>query len=123
MKSIGIRTYPIGRSAGCAIHLDHQSVSRLHAELTVTEDGRLFVVDRVSTEGTFRLADGRWQPLRQDFVDANDSLRFGESECRAGDLLRRIQAPSADTQQSESAAVPPKGPLRRDPNTGEVVSR
>jgi predicted component of type VI protein secretion system len=52
----------IGRDAGCEVHLDESPVSREHACITRTADGRWYVEDLGSRNGTYvdnvRLAPG-----------------------------------------------------------------
>lgn len=59
----------IGRHAGCAIALDHSSVSRAHAAVRGV-GGRWFIEDRGSRNGTLvngtRLPFGAQHPLRHD---------------------------------------------------------
>lgn len=116
-----MNTYLIGRSALCAIHLDDPTVSRMHAELTVSRDGKCFITDRASTDGTFRLAGDGFQPVRQAFVEASDVLRFGDTECRVSDLLVQIQALRRGDDEPDPKTSGLRGSVKRNPQTGAIV--
>jgi flagellar motor switch/type III secretory pathway protein FliN/pSer/pThr/pTyr-binding forkhead associated (FHA) protein len=63
------RVVRIGRSDSCAVRLPAPVVSREHCEIRLAEDGRLWLADLASTEGTWlagrRLAAGELVPLAQ----------------------------------------------------------
>lgn len=145
-----MKTYVIGRSQFADIVLPDASVARRHAELVVTEDGRYHLTDCASGNGTRRLfshregarvhrvttsgGQERWTPLRQAFVDADEPLRLGDYRCTAQDLMRQV-VPEAEGGTSPSggrwrlgAALHSgperlRGPVERDPITGEVIRR
>jgi len=87
------RTFNIGRGRDCDIVLNDSvnSVSRLHAELTYMEDGRLFLVDCQSTNGTALFQNDRWEPIRQELVSPSDTIKFGSLKKIVRDLLEEIQ--------------------------------
>jgi hypothetical protein len=65
----------IGRK-GADIVIDDDSVSRHHAELTITDTGKFYLLDCGSSNGTeIRSASG-WKPIKQEFVREEDELRF-----------------------------------------------
>lgn len=70
----------IGRK-GTQILLDggDSQISRLHAELTVSDKGTYYLVDCGSSNGTFLKRDGAWKPVRQEFVTEGDEIRFGST--------------------------------------------
>ena len=78
------RTIMIGRHSDCDVTFTQETVSRFHAELVVTDNGRYFLVDRNSTHGTWRSADGgpfvQWK--HGGYVGSEDRIRFGKSEIR-----------------------------------------
>ena len=130
--SRSLPTYLVGRSARADIVLPDPTVSRLHAELVRSKDGKWFLTDRRSTGGTFLgYADGSWEPLRQDFVSPSDRLRLGAFECRVDDLLRQL--PGGQGGDGSGTSTGPggegvrasddriAGPVLRDPDTGEIV--
>lgn len=132
------RLLTIGRSRKADIRLQDQSVSRLHAEFIVAARGILHVADRSSANGTWIEADGAWNRIRQRTVLPSDRLRFGRAELTAAELLSRIPELPGDRvgerRSSRNAAVRPpgstigppeddlpRGRVRRNPLTGEVV--
>lgn len=132
-----MRTYVIGRSPNADIVLADPSVARQHAELVITDDGRFHLTDCGGGDGTWRavaLRDGQeiWERTRQSFVAAGQPLRFGEYRATVQELLaRRPPAARSHAAASGSAevggpgAADPglRGPVERDPRTGEIVRR
>ncbi len=129
---MGYRVLVIGRSRSADIRLRDRSVSRLHAELVVAEDGRLHVTDRSSANGTWIDAGGRWERVRHHAVTPRDRLRFGSLAVEVSAMLRRVSVrqaagrPAGDREAGRSATNYandlPKGPVRRNPETGEVIA-
>ncbi|MFE2074704.1 FHA domain-containing protein [Streptomyces misionensis] len=70
----------VGRSADADVPLDDPDVSRLHCAVTVGADGRVFVADLGSTNGT--TLDGTRVGERPVRVAAGSLLRVGESALR-----------------------------------------
>ncbi|EFJ46126.1 hypothetical protein VOLCADRAFT_82005 [Volvox carteri f. nagariensis] len=70
--------YTLGRASDqVSIPLDHQSCSRVHAALVHHTDGRIFLIDLQSTQGT--LVDGRRIPPNKPVVLKDQTrIRFGE---------------------------------------------
>ena len=108
------------------------SVAPHHAELVITDDGRLYLTDCATDGGTWVRAEGDtpsgWQPVRQGFVRPDQPLRLGDHQSTAGDLLRRSRGAPADPSAGAGAwdAAPQRrmrGPVIRDPATGEIVRR
>ncbi len=117
---MAFRTLTIGRGSRADIRLDDASVSRLHAELTLTASGRCYLTDRNSTGGTRVLRGGEWTPHRQGYVDPGAGVRFGKCETVLADLLRGRSFPSAAAEQaSQPLSVVP----RRNAATGEIEMR
>jgi len=129
--------YQIGRSARCDVVLESRAVSKLHAELLAADDGRLYLTDCASRNGTQVLRDGRWQSVRQCFVRRDARVRFGGVALTVAALLekipRRESAPGerrriddnpgarnlgADDSARDSR---PHGPVKRHPKTGEIM--
>jgi hypothetical protein len=77
----GGRRLSVGRVSDNELSLNHASVSKIHAALTMNEQGTLLVADTGSTNGTFingrRIAYGE---ARQ--IEAGDVVGFGEVEVR-----------------------------------------
>ncbi len=134
-----IKVFLIGRHQDCDLKLDDSSVSRCHAEVVLTADGRYFITDRNSTGGTFvhrgsdSDSDSGWRPVRQAFIDPADRLRLGTYELPAS-RLESLRIPNAGGGGSiagtaeaigsipDDAPDPAKG-LMRDPETGEIIEQ
>ena len=130
---MGHRVLTVGRSRRADVRLAAASVSRLHAELVIAEDGALHVADRSSANGTWIETGGTWERIAQRRVAAGDRLRFGDVEIAVAELLRRAPAPLSAGKASDAARESgrhaardagdlPAGPVRRDPRTGEVIA-
>ena len=77
----------IGRASECNLVVDHESVSRLHANIEVTEEGYLAVQDALSSNGTFLHRNGRWIRARKVILGSQDRIRFGDHEVPLGHLI------------------------------------
>lgn len=76
MVPITSGTLSMGRSDENELILPEPSISRRHAELKVDESGRVWIVDRLSTNGTF-LNGTRLVPMVPMRVHAGNRLRLG----------------------------------------------
>ena len=124
-----VACYTVGRDA-TAIIVQHTTVSRLHAEVIPLPDGRLYVTDCASRNGTFINEDGRWRRISQDFASGGARLRFGEVETRVSHLLAIIAqlqgsgragaAGSAGAEQEEKLDASQGVAL--NPETGEPIA-
>ena len=103
-----IATYLVGRSPGCHVRLDDNSVSGLHAEVVRLTDGRLYVTDRGSTNGTHILRGEAKQPIDQEFLPRTARIRFGEvvlgaseldAACRGRSWWRQLRSGSGNGRQ------------------------
>jgi FHA domain len=125
-----LRTLVIGRSPFADIVVADASVAPHHAELVLTDDGRLHLTDCGSAGGTSRQGSGGdWQAVRQAFVDGAEPMRLGDFRCTAADLLRIAgERPAGgmsgpDRAREGGPAPRLRGRLQRDPRTGEIVRR
>lgn len=84
-----MRSYRIGRGASCEIIVDHQSVSRLHAELCIGADGRYYLTDCNSRGGSFKFDKGDWVRVRQSFIEPTQKLKLGDQELTAEEAMER----------------------------------
>ncbi len=77
----GGRRLNVGRGSDSDLHLDHGSVSKIHASLVMNREGTVLVADTGSTNGTFlngrRLAYGEARPIEE-----GDVVGFGDIEVR-----------------------------------------
>lgn len=105
------RKFRIGRERSCDIALAHDSVSRLHAELTFIGDGRLLLTDCNSTRGTYLVrGDGREKRLRQELISPLDQLRFGEVQLAVRDLIEALRLKFPRFEAPGPAPTPPSKP-------------
>jgi predicted component of type VI protein secretion system len=124
-----LRTLVIGRSPSADVVIADASLAPHHAELVITDDGRLYLTDCATDGGTWVIVGGEsasgWQPVRQGFVHHDQPLRLGDHQCTVGDLLRRRRGAPADVSASGGAwdGGRVRGPVARDPVTGEIVRR
>jgi pSer/pThr/pTyr-binding forkhead associated (FHA) protein len=126
-----VRTLVIGRSPSADVVIADASLAPHHAELVITDDGRVYLTDCATDTGTWVQGEGKlasgWQPVRQGFVRPDQPLRLGDHQCTAGDLLRRSRGRPADAspggEWEGTAQHRVRGPVARDPATGEIVRR
>ena len=101
--------FTIGREPTCDIPLPDDSVSRLHAELTVLEGGKLFLTDCKSSNGTFVLRDAQPRRITQELILPTDRVQFGRLIVNAADLLAAV-SPINVTHRLPAAPPPPPPP-------------
>ena len=66
----------IGSSQACQLVINDDHVSKLHAEITVLDDGQIFIEDKNSLNGTF--VDGnRIEPGKSVSIQRGDRVTFG----------------------------------------------
>lgn len=138
-----MKAWTIGRNRDCDIVIADTSVSRVHAELVETDDGRFYLTDCGSKFGTFvgdkdGVGGGKdgWSTIRQVYVGPEDRIRLGEYEASLAELLRMVPAGAAPKAPEHSTVPPveeietlseisdlPKGPVERDPATGKIIRR
>ena len=88
---MAFQTLSIGRRRDADIRLTDTSVSRVHAEVTMTGNGKYFLIDCGSLRGTWtRSENGEWGQHRQGYVDASSPVRFGRFETRLDELAPPI---------------------------------
>ncbi|MBL8324137.1 MAG: EAL domain-containing protein [Rubrivivax sp.] len=90
VHEVAVVPFRVGRDAGNELALAAPGMSRQHAVLVATEDGRLRLTDLGSTNGTYvnrvRLAAAR-------VLDENDVIHFGNAEFRLG-VLGSVAVPA-----------------------------
>jgi len=134
-----MKAWTIGRSrtADIVIGPDQNSVSREHAELVQTDDGRYYLTDCDSRFGTFlEEAGGNWKRFRQSYVQKRDKIRLGEYEVSVAELLTMMPDDSEgrpipqyvfvsdnSTKRESDISELPYGPVERDPATGKIIRR
>lgn len=116
-----MQTYLVGRRNSrqpCDIEVpeNESSVSRKHLELSVTEDGRYYVVHLHPQNTTEVLRDGKWRRITQDYVGVDEGLRLGSYETSARRLLSALGGSRDDPQPpqtGEFAWDPERGSYKR----------
>jgi hypothetical protein len=102
----------------------NKDISRLQAELTITDSGEYYLVDCGGGNPTMLRVLGRWEKLKQDFVKPEDELKFGTLQMTVRDLA--ALAPAEIRQAAAAVPFTYKEPLsrnlkpRRNPANGEV---
>ncbi len=82
-----MRRFSIGRGDGNEIQIDHDSVSRRHAQLVERDDGQYQLLDVGSSNGTYYFAEGGWEETRGAMLSADDMVRIGEHSTSVAALL------------------------------------
>ena len=77
---LGAEPFTIGRSRNNRLVLTNSQISAKHAEVQPLPGGRYQVVDLGSSNGTAVRRDGAWRAIKQDFVTADEEIRFGQKE-------------------------------------------
>lgn len=109
-----MKTYTIGRGAEAMIQIqcDDDTVERIHAEITVTDDGRYYLVDRCSRKGIKVSTDGEWQTHTEDFVDDKATILLGEYRITVSQLKELAKsAPKCSIRNFR---------LKRNPETASI---
>ena len=104
-----LRKFTIGRDKASDVPIADDSVSRLHAEIWLAEDGALMIADRGSSNGTSLIRAGQAYPLKQEVVLPGDQVRFGAVILGVGELVETVERklPKALTPDV-TAPLPPK---------------
>ena len=89
----------VGRDEHCELHLPHTTVSSLHAELSLSDDG-VHMRDCDSTNGTF--ING--QPCADAWLAPGQQLRFGDVELLVESTDAIIAIPQYDRTEPLPAA-------------------
>lgn len=113
-------SYTIGRDTACDIVLADASVSRMHAELVLSESGALMVRDCGSENGTRIVRGGRKIRITEQRLSDGDEIEFGTVSIPLQMLLEMV--PPGDvrraTPEEDAAArraVPPPVPSPPSP--------
>jgi hypothetical protein len=102
----------IGRSPECEIVVNHDSISRQHAQLFIEDSEKIFIIDLNSTNGTFVNGvkiQGK-HPLR-----SGDSVKLGEHPWAWEPYIKAIlpqPRPELGTIQNPETGAPPTSKTR-----------
>ena len=109
------RRFTIGRDKSCDVPIYDDSVSRLHAEIWLADDGSLIMADRGSVNGTTVVRGKLKFPLSQEVVFPSDYIRMGSVMLSVGEIVEAVEAkqPGALTPQpalnaaAQPSSLPP----------------
>src|SRR5579863_3874311 len=86
------RRFTIGRERSCDVPVADESVSRVHAEIWLNDDGSLMLADRGSSNGTVLIRAGQAFPLTNAVVMAADQIRMGNVAFTVADLIDAVES-------------------------------
>jgi pSer/pThr/pTyr-binding forkhead associated (FHA) protein len=118
-----MKTYLIGRNhkANIVIKDADRSVSGIHLEITVDTDGKFYIIDCNSTNGTYRKRGGRWIAIQQTYVSQDEQILLGKYLTTVRELLSmrsKNLSLKIDKYQKDTHIG-----VERDPETGEIIPR
>lgn len=87
----GEAKYTIGREKACDIPIADDSVSRLHAEISLSDRAQIVLTDLRSQNGTVILRDGKTIEVRTEILQPTDEVRFGSITLAARDIIQTIE--------------------------------
>lgn len=86
-----VKVFSIGRDSSCEISIADQSVSRKHAQIFISNSGKLFLIDCNSSYGTFIIEKGQKRQISQSEISVSDELCFGSYSIMGQDLFNKIR--------------------------------
>ncbi|MDM8555425.1 FHA domain-containing protein [Desulfococcaceae bacterium HSG7] len=119
-----MKTYTIGRDTEAMIQCGDDTVGRIHAEITVTDDGRYYLADRGSLNGTFLLTDNKWRRFTKNYVDTDAVILFGEFKTTISRLLAIADSNAKSAPQKRimhNPEIRETKRIMRDPETGAII--
>jgi predicted component of type VI protein secretion system len=107
------RRFTIGRDRECDVPIFDDSVSRLHAEIWLADDGSLMMADRGSANGTTVVRGKLKFPLNQEVILPGDYIRMGGVMLSAGEIVEAVEAkqPGVLTPRAAIPSALPPPPL------------
>lgn len=116
------RRFTIGREKSCDVPIADDSVSRLHAEIWLSEDGKVMMADRGSSNGTVLVRNGETSPLTHAAVMPADQVRFGGITLSVGQVIEAIEHKNPGALTIRDAKKPPPLPPPPPPPAGPGAS-
>jgi predicted component of type VI protein secretion system len=121
------RRFTIGRERQCDVAVFDDSVSRLHAEIWLAEDGSLMMSDCGSANGTTVVRGQEKFPLRQEVMLPGDLVRMGGVMLSVQEMVEAVEArnPGALTPRTLTphAVLPPPPSLPPPPPIAYQMSQ
>jgi pSer/pThr/pTyr-binding forkhead associated (FHA) protein len=99
------KVFSVGREADCEIPVADGSVSRKHAEVELTTDGNLFVVDCFSMNKTFIVRGGTAEQITQGIARPGEIVRFGNCDFPVADLIALVRARLNEQQRNKKVVI------------------
>jgi len=97
--------YKIGRSPKSDIVLTDGSVSREHAELSETNDGRYSLIDLGSSYGTHIMREGEWRKIKQAVVGPGEPIMLGKHRTTPEQMLKTRGSKPSEPSSSREPAI------------------
>lgn len=112
-------THVIGRQKTCKLRIPLPSVSRRHAELTVTPGGEVSVRDLGSSNGTFRNGSS----VEESVLEAGDELRIGPLDLILADAEETdaVQPPAAGGGAAGAMTPAQEEEKEKDPEDSDAA--
>jgi pSer/pThr/pTyr-binding forkhead associated (FHA) protein len=116
-----MKTYIVGRSKKSDIYIKNAdlTVSGLHLEIIEDTDGKYYVIDRNSSNGTYYQQTK--QRIQQSYVDFDEALFLGNYKTTLRQLLNMRNQTASSTDTTYKTHLNDK--VERNPETGEIISR
>ncbi len=109
------RVFRIGRARDCDIVLADESVSRYHAELSYLADGKLFLTDCHSANGTSLVTGRKDTAVRQTLLSPTETVRFGDVAMSVKELLEAIRLKFPGFYNAPMETPPPEQQAPQEP--------
>lgn len=101
-EKLNQETIKIGKISSANINLEDESVSRLHAQVEVTPENQVTIVDLNSTKGTF-VNGARLGANKPQKLSSGDEVKVGDVR-----LVVKFEAPAVVAQAPAAAPPPPR---------------
>jgi predicted component of type VI protein secretion system len=109
------RRFTIGRGSNCDIVLADSTISRLHATLTLLENGKLLLTDCQSANGTRVYIKKKPTNVSHELVSPHDTVQFGDMVWEVADLLRALWLKHPTFDPTTFSNQPPNRELQNRP--------
>jgi FHA domain-containing protein len=94
----------VGRDPGCEFCIDHPTVSSVHCEIALSNDG-VYIRDCDSTNGTF--VNG--ERVMEKWIDAGNEVRLGDVELLVESTDANVAIPKFDRERPKPPVFLPAG--------------
>lgn len=115
------KTYTIGRSRNCHIVLADDTVSKEHAQISLTGERKIFLTDTGSRNGTYLLKGKEFRKIqKKTHIVPGDTVKFGECEMVVGDILDDLRRREVLPIDVSSKPDKPDGKVERCDYCGAI---